>query len=74
MKKTSFDDETREETTEIEEYDWRDYGDHDQSYSQSLEGKDILAIFIASLQTIFLPLIILMVAMVVIGIAIGIIF
>ena len=68
------DDETQRDTTEIDEYDWRDYGDHDQSYSQSLEGKDILAIFIASLQTIFLPLVILAVAMVIIGIAIGIIF
>lgn len=68
------DDDTYEEAPEIEEYDWRNYGDHDQSTSQNLEGKDVLAIFIASLQTIFLPLVILAVAMLIIGIAIGIIF
>ncbi|MGY5857944.1 MAG: hypothetical protein RTU63_01145 [Candidatus Thorarchaeota archaeon] len=67
-------DEFPEETTETEEYDWRDYGDHDQSTSQDLDAKDVVAIFIAALQTIFLPLVILAVAMVIIGVAIGIIF
>lgn len=67
-------DDTNEETAQTEEYDWRNYGDHDQSYSEDLEAKDILAIFIASLQTIFLPLVILGGAMLIIGIIIGIIF
>jgi hypothetical protein len=68
------DDETYEIAPVDEEYDWRNYGDHDQSTSQDLDGTDIVAIFIASLQTIFLPLVILAVAMLIIGIAIGIIF
>ena len=52
------DDETRDETSEVEEYDWRDYGDHDQASSPDLEATDVVAIFIAALQTIFLPLVI----------------
>ena len=68
------DDESQEESAENQEYDWRDYGDHDQSYSQDLDAKDIVAIFIAAIQTIFLPLVILGAAMLIIGIAIGLIF
>ena len=67
-------DENYEERAQNEEYDWRNYGDHDQSYSESLEAKDVLAIFIASLQTIFLPIVILCVAMLALGIAFGLIF
>ena len=75
VKKMAFDeDEIREEPKERPDYDWREYGDHDQAFSQSLEGKDIIAIFIAALQTIFLPLVILGAAMLIIGIAIGLIF
>ena len=54
-------------------YDWRDYGDHEQE-TQSLDGKDVMAIFIAALQTIFLPLVILTVAMLGIGLFIGLFF
>ena len=68
------DDETQEESPETQEYDWRDYGDHDQSTSPDIDAKDVVAIFIAALQTIFLPLVILGVVMLIIGIAIGIIF
>ncbi|TFH10699.1 MAG: hypothetical protein E4H14_02015 [Candidatus Thorarchaeota archaeon] len=71
---TFEDDETREESTETQEYDWRNYGDHDQSTSQNLDAKDVLALTIAALQTIFLPLVILGVFMLIIGIAIGLLF
>ncbi|MCJ7818078.1 MAG: hypothetical protein MUP60_04445, partial [Candidatus Thorarchaeota archaeon] len=64
----------REESTESQEYDWRNYGDHDQSSSPDLDATDVLAIFIASLQTIFLPLVILAIVMLIFGIAIGLIF
>lgn len=66
------DDEPQEEIEPAEEYDWRNYGD--QSASTDLDGTDIVAIFIASLQTIFLPIVILAVAMLAIGIVIGLIF
>ncbi len=55
------------------EFDWSVYGDHEQQ-SIPLEGKDIIAIFIAALQTIFLPLVLLGVTMLIIGIIIGILF
>lgn len=55
------------------DYDWRQYGDH-QAEVYHLEGKDYLAIFIASLQTIFLPLIILAIALLAIGLFVGIFF
>lgn len=67
-------DEDEQETTENEEYDWRNYGDYDQTSSPDLDGKDIVAIFIAALQTIFLPLVILAASLLIIGIAIGLIF
>ena len=68
------DDETQGDSAENQDYDWRNYGDHDRSSSPDLDAKDVLAIFIASLQTVFLPLIILAVAMLIIGVAIGLIF
>ncbi|MBN2229172.1 MAG: hypothetical protein JW779_06220 [Candidatus Thorarchaeota archaeon] len=67
----SFDDERIEDEEIQQAVDWRHYGDHDQSTSPDLEGKDILAIFIASIQTIFLPLVILAIFMFVIGILFG---
>ena len=71
----SFDeDEPEKETTEIEEYDWSNYGDYGKTSSPDLDGKDIVAIFIAALQTIFLPLVILAASLLIIGIAIGLIF
>jgi len=75
VKAMSFDeDETERETTEIEEYDWRNYGDYGQTSSPDLDTKDVIAIFIAALQTIFLPLVILAASLLIIGIAIGLIF
>ncbi len=68
------DDQAREDPEMVPEYDWRDYGDHDQSASTSLDGRDIVALFVAALQTIFLPLVILAISMLIIGIAIGLIF
>jgi hypothetical protein len=55
------------------DYDWREYGDH-ESRVEHLEGKDYLALFIASLQTIFLPLVILAVVLLAIGLFVGIFF
>ncbi|MGQ4911518.1 MAG: hypothetical protein ACP6KW_05055 [Candidatus Thorarchaeota archaeon] len=48
------------------DYDWREYGLH-ESQAQSLEAKDYVALFIAAIQTVFLPLLILMLAMLGIG-------
>jgi hypothetical protein len=55
------------------EYDWSVYGDHEQSTS-SIDGKDILALFIAALQTIFLPLILLGIFLLGLGLVLGIFF
>ena len=68
----AFENDEYDENTE-HEFDWSVYGDHEQD-SQTLDGKDIIAILIASLQTIFLPLVILAVAMFVIGLTIGLFF
>ncbi len=46
---------------------WRDYRvrhEEEKRNAIRLEGKDYLALFVASLQTIFLPLIILMIVLV----------
>jgi hypothetical protein len=64
-----FDDEKNVEQ-DSEEYDWREYGEHEEE-SVSLQGKDYLAIFIASLQTIFLPLIVLMIVLFGFGLIVG---
>lgn len=42
-----------------EEIDWSQYGEHDSTTTIPLDGKDYIALFIASLETIFLPLVIL---------------
>lgn len=52
-----------------EDYDWHEYGEEKNQIE--LEGADIVAIFIASLQTIFLPLILLIIFLVVIGVLLG---
>ncbi|MFW9959564.1 MAG: hypothetical protein ACFFDV_01010 [Candidatus Thorarchaeota archaeon] len=72
-KNLSIDDEKEfQEHDEVEhEVDWSVYGDHEQA-ATSLEGKDILALFLASLQTIFLPLVLLGIFLFVIGILFGI--
>ena len=64
-----FDDEKKAEQ-DSEEYDWRDYGEHEEE-SVSLQGKDYLAIFIAALQTIFLPLVVLMIVLFGFGLIVG---
>ena len=49
-----------------ESFDWSQYGDHEATHTP-LDGKDYIALFIASLQSIFLPLIILAVVLASIG-------
>jgi hypothetical protein len=63
--------ETKEQEEYERSYDWSEYGDHEQA-STSLEGKDILALFIASIQTIFLPLVILAIFLVALGLIFGV--
>lgn len=68
----SFDDDvdSREHEEKSNDFDWSVYGDHEQA-TTSLEGKDIIAIFIASLQTIFLPLVILAAVLIIMGLLVG---
>ncbi len=69
----SIDDEKEFQENEAKEqdFDWSVYGDHDQA-TTSLDGKDILALFLASLQTIFLPLVLLGLFLFIIGIVLGV--
>jgi hypothetical protein len=50
-----------------EEIDWSMYGDHESSRHAALDRTDYVALFIASLQSIFLPLIILAIVLISIG-------
>ncbi|MHA2602074.1 MAG: hypothetical protein AM324_008110 [Candidatus Thorarchaeota archaeon SMTZ1-83] len=51
-----------------EEFDWSHYGDHEsESRHPPLDGTDYVAIFIASLESIFLPLVLLAVVLAAIG-------
>lgn len=54
---------------QYEDPQWSDYRTHDEEsdISISLDLKDYIALFIASLQTIFLPLILLLLVMVTIS-------
>ncbi|MFW9927198.1 MAG: hypothetical protein ACFFDM_10580 [Candidatus Thorarchaeota archaeon] len=63
-----------EDENKDEEYKWSEYGDFERRGQVDLEGKDILAICIASLQTVFLPLLILTVFLLVIGMLAGLFF
>lgn len=63
-----------EDENKDEEYKWSEYGDFERRGQVDLEGKDILAICIASLQTVFLPLLILTVFLLVIGMLVGLFF
>ncbi len=63
-----------EDENKDEEYNWSEYGDFERRGQVDLENKDILAICIASLQTIFLPLLILTVFLLLIGILTGFFF
>ena len=71
----SIDDEREYQENEENksEVDWSVYGEHDQT-TTSLEGKDVLAIFLASLQTIFLPIVLLGVFLLIFGLIFGILF
>jgi hypothetical protein len=61
-----------EENNSDEEYDWSVYDKEDTTVH--LEGKDYIALFIASLQTIFLPLVIIMILLFAISITLSILF
>ena len=63
-----------EDKEEDEKYKWSNYGDYDRREAIDLEGIDILAIAIAALQTIFLPLFILIAFLVILSTAIVMIF
>ncbi len=63
-----------EDENKDEEYKWSEYGDFERRGQVDLEGKDILAICIASLQTVFLPLLILTMFLLVIGMLAGLFF
>ncbi len=58
---TDFEDIEEEKTPaeEEEEIDWLDYAQVEEDALRPLDGKDYVALFIASIQTIFLPLIVL---------------
>ena len=57
---TDFEDYEEEQDLEI---DWLDYAQAEQQAVRPLDGKDYVALFIASLQTIFLPLIVLIIVL-----------
>ena len=65
---TDFDDidegRYEEEETEV---DWLKYAQEEEQALRPLDAKDYVALFIAAIQTIFVPLIILMIVMVVIN-------
>lgn len=51
-----------------QEVDWSQYGDHEMGTHTPLDGKDYVALFIASLQSVFLPLVILAIVLGSIGV------
>ncbi|MFX0108030.1 MAG: hypothetical protein ACFE7R_07090 [Candidatus Hodarchaeota archaeon] len=57
-----------------EDYDWAQYGDYESRSTTTLDKTDYIAIFIASLQTIFLPLVILAIVLLALGIFVGVFF
>ena len=61
-----------EENQSDEDFDWSVYEEKEQK-TIHLEAKDYIALFIAALQTIFLPLIVVMIFLVVIAIAFAVI-
>jgi len=52
---------------EEEEIDWLQYAQGEEQALRPLEGKDYVALFIASLETIFLPLTILIIILLVVN-------
>ncbi len=69
-------DSTRRDENDNEDVPWDDivYYEEQQDQTIHLEGSDYVAIFIAALQTIFLPCIIVMVAIVALSIFLTFIF
>jgi hypothetical protein len=61
---SDFDDIDEDQYEQEEKgIDWSQYAQEEEQALRPLDGKDYIALFIASLQTIFLPLIILMIVM-----------
>ena len=61
---TDFEDIDEELNASNEEkIDWLQYAQGEQQALRPLDGKDYIALFVASLQTIFLPLIILIIVL-----------
>ncbi|MGY5865285.1 MAG: hypothetical protein RTV41_11840 [Candidatus Thorarchaeota archaeon] len=62
---TEFEDDNEQQEEEI---DWLDYTSQQEEQAlRSLDRKDYVAIFIASLQTVFLPVVILVIVLVAIN-------
>ncbi|MDF1539893.1 MAG: hypothetical protein P1Q69_13425 [Candidatus Thorarchaeota archaeon] len=61
--------EERDSESSYEEVDWTDYRsvEEEQDKDVSLEWRDYVALFIAALQTIFLPLIVLAIVFFIFG-------
>ena len=56
------DNEDEQDQPEEEEIDWVQYAQREEQPAlRSLDGKDYIALFVASCQTIFLPLVILII-------------
>ena len=65
---TDFDDIDEGQYEEKEkEVDWLQYAQEEEKALRPLDAKDYIALFIAAIQTVFVPLIILMVVMIVIN-------
>jgi hypothetical protein len=63
-----FEGSDEEHRQEDEEIDWQRYAQREERQAiRPLDGKDYIALFIASCQTIFLPLIVLVIIMLVIN-------
>jgi hypothetical protein len=61
---TEFDDNEEEQfRPEEEEINWLEYAQQEEQALRPLDGKDYIALFVASLQTIFLPVIILVIVL-----------
>lgn len=68
---TDFDnideDQYEEEEKEEKKVDWLKYAQEEEQALRPLDAKDYVALFVAAIQTVFVPLIILMVVMIVIN-------
>lgn len=61
---TEFEDNEEEQLRpEDDEIDWLEYAQQEEQALRPLDGKDYIALFVASLQTVFLPLIILIIVL-----------